>query len=302
MHILITGGVGFIGSHVSEQLYKDGHDITIIDNLSTGKLNNISNIIHTPRVRLIKQDIRLIRSPYTNLIKTAPDAIIHLAAIADVQASISNPLATHDVNVNGTLNILEMCRKLSVPKFIFASSAAVYGDSNELPIKESTPPNPNTPYGLHKLIGEQYANLYSQLFNIQTICFRFFNVYGVRQNNSGYAGLITAINKSIRSEQPFTKYGDGEQTRDFIHVTDIVEGIILSLNQQDSITCNLGTGKATSVNDAIIKAEQVFGKKMIILKEPTRNEIKHSCANISMAKTKLNWQPKINFADGLKLL
>lgn len=298
MNILITGGAGFIGSHLAEKLLSEGHAVTVLDNLSSGKIDNLNTVKKNPLFSFLEKDIREISE--TDL--TNVDAVVHLAAIANVQKSIEAPIETHDINVNGTLYILEACKKAGVKKIIFASSAAVYGDAKELPIKESLPLHPNTPYGLHKLIGEQYARLYTDLFGLQAICFRFFNVYGARQNNTGYAGLIAALYKSILMGEIFSKFGDGEQTRDFIHVSDIVSAIALSLNQEDSFTCNLGTGQTISVNDAIQQAEQVFNKKINLAEKPARNEIKHSCANIDLAKSKLNWEPKITFSEGLKLL
>lgn len=298
MNILITGGAGFIGSHLTEKLLSEDHMVTVLDNLSSGNIDNLRAVKNNPLFHFLEKDIRDVSEEDFAKI----DTVIHLAAIANVQKSIDEPIYTHDVNVNGTLNFLEASKKAGVKKIIFASSAAVYGDAKELPIKESTLLNPNTPYGLHKLIGEQYATLYSNLFGLQTICFRFFNVYGARQSNTGYAGLISALYKNIQTGEAFSKFGDGEQTRDFIHVSDIVSAIVLSLKQQKSFTCNLGTGLTISVNNAIQQAEKVFGKKINLAEKPARNEIKHSCANIDLAKSKLNWEPKITFSEGLRLI
>lgn len=298
MHILITGGAGFIGSHVSEQLYNDGHQITIIDNLSTGKITNISSITSHPRVRFIHHDIR---TPFTDLLTSKPDTIVHLAAIADVQQSITDPSTTHDVNVSGTLNVLETCRQLSISKFIFASSAAVYGDVAQLPITENTPHNPQSPYGLHKSIGEQYAQMYQQLFGINYIILRFFNVYGPRQNASGYAGLITAINQSATNNIPMIVYGDGKQTRDLIHVSDVVRAICMASTHTitEPHILNIGSGVSISVNEAISVAERIINRSLKRTSEVARNEIRHSRANIQKAKDTLNWHPRVSLEQGL---
>ena len=245
MKIIVTGGAGFVGSHLTELLIKNGHFPIIIDNLNTGKFKYIKKFVDEGKADFIKLDIR----NFSKLMKLPKcSAVIHLAAIASVIESIDNPSFVNDVNVNGTLNMLEFCRKKKIKKFIFTSSAAIFGN-NESKITESSPTIPTTVYGSSKLTGEQYCRIYSELFGITTIILRPFNIYGPRQNDT-YAGVITKFLTRLSKNKPPIIFGTGKQTRDFIHVHDVARAFFLALryNKTKFDVFNLGTGKSTSIN------------------------------------------------------
>ena len=245
MKIIVTGGAGFVGSHLTELLIKNGHFPIIIDNLNTGKFKYIKKFVDEGKADFIKLDIR----NFSKLMKLPKcSAVIHLAAIASVIESIDNPSFVNDVNVNGTLNMLEFCRKKKIKKFIFTSSAAIFGN-NESKITESSSTIPTTVYGSSKLTGEQYCRIYSELFGITTIILRPFNIYGPRQNDT-YAGVITKFLNRLKKNKPPIIFGTGKQTRDFIHVHDVARAFFLALryNKTKFDVFNLGTGKSTSIN------------------------------------------------------
>tara|TARA_Y100000310_G_scaffold343504_1_gene451461 strand:- start:1465 stop:2385 length:921 start_codon:yes stop_codon:yes gene_type:complete len=245
MKIIVTGGAGFVGSHLTELLIKNGHFPIIIDNLNTGKFKYIKKFVDEGKANFIKLDIR----NFSKLMKLSKcSAVIHLAAIASVIESIDNPSFVNDVNVNGTLNMLEFCRKKKIKKFIFTSSAAIFGN-NESKITESSPTVPTTVYGSSKLTGEQYCRIYSELFGITTIILRPFNIYGPRQNDT-YAGVITKFLTRLAKNKPPIIFGTGKQTRDFIHAYDVARAFFLALhyNKTKFDIFNLGTGKSTSIN------------------------------------------------------
>ena len=245
MKIIVTGGAGFVGSHLTELLIKNGHFPIIIDNLNTGKFKYIKKFVDEGKADFIKLDIR----NFSKLVKLPKcSAVIHLAAIASVIESIDNPSFVNDVNVNGTLNMLEFCRKKKIKKFIFTSSAAIFGN-NESKITESSPTIPTTVYGSSKLTGEQYCRIYSELFGITTIILRPFNIYGPRQNDT-YAGVITKFLTRLKKNKPPIIFGTGKQTRDFIHAYDVAKAFFLALhyNKTKFDIFNLGTGKSTSIN------------------------------------------------------
>lgn len=299
MNILVTGGAGFVGSHVVEILATEGHKITVVDNFSSGNVENLAEVKQNQNVEIVDCDIRELDAQIFNAI----EAVIHLAAIVGVQESIDNPIETHDVNVNGTLNVLEACRKARVKKFIFASSAAVYGDAKKLPITEDTPLQPLSPYALHKVIGEQYAKLYSDQHDIKAVALRFFNIYGPRQKAGGYAGLITALKQAINEQSQVSIYGDGLQTRDFIHVRDVAAAIVASLEVENSMSIyNVGDGQAKSVKEILDLMQTTTGKAINVARKPARKEVRNSVADISKIKQELNWRPTISFKDGLQEL
>ena len=245
MKIIVTGGAGFVGSHLIELLIKNGHFPIIIDNLNTGKFRYIKKFVDEGKADFIKLDIR----NFNKLMKLPKcSAVIHLAAIASVVESIDNPSFVNDVNVNGTLNMLEFCRKKKIKKFIFTSSAAIFGN-HESKITESSPTVPTTVYGSSKLTGEQYCRIYSELFGITAIILRPFNIYGPRQNDT-YAGVITKFLTRLAKNKPPIIFGTGKQTRDFIHAHDVARAFFLALryNKTKFDVFNLGTGKSTSIN------------------------------------------------------
>jgi UDP-glucose 4-epimerase len=292
MKILVTGGAGFIGSNLVDKLIEKGYKVFVIDNLSSGKKENLNK-----KAIFYKVDI-------CNLNKIFPlfkdiDYVFHLAANPKVLFSVQNPIKSHKINVDGTLNVLYASYKNKVKRLIFASSSAAYGDIKKLPLKEYMIPKPISPYGLHKLIGEYYCKLFSNLYNLETVCLRYFNVYGPRMDPNGpYALVIGKFLKLRKENKPLTIYGDGKQTRDFIYVDDVVNANILAMKSKkvgSGEVINICSGKNYSINYI---AKLIGGKKIYL---PARKgEMKHTLGDNSLAKKLLGWKPKISFEEGIK--
>jgi nucleoside-diphosphate-sugar epimerase len=292
MKILVTGGAGFIGSNLVDKLIDEGYKVFIIDNLSSGKKENINK-----KAVFYKADI-------CHLDKILPlfkeiDYVFHLAANPRVIFSVENPIESHKVNIDGALNVLYASYKNRVKRLIFASSSAVYGDIKKLPLKENITPNPISPYGLHKLIGEYYCKLFSNLYNLETVCLRYFNVYGPRMDPNGpYALVIGKFLKLRKENKPLTIYGDGKQTRDFIYVDDVVKANILAMKSK-----KVGRGEVINIcsrkNYSINYIAKLIGGRKIYL--PARKgEMKHTLGDNSLAKKLLGWKPEISLEEGIK--
>ena len=301
--ILVTGGAGFIGSHLVDRLLKEGLEVIVLDNLSSGYIKNIKRHIGNKNFRFVKDDIRN-QELINKLIKDV-DVVFHLAAIVSVPRSIKDPILTNEVNVNGTLNLLDAARRSNLKKFIFASSCAVYGIPESLPLKENSPLRPISPYGSSKLAAETYVQTFHKVYGLKTVCLRYFNVYGPRQSKGKYSSVISRFLNALRKNKPLRIYGDGKQTRDFVHVYDVVEANLLALLKEKAIgECfNIATGKPTSIENLARKLMAISGKEAeIIHLKPRRGEIKHSFADISKAMEKLGYKPKIPLENGLKNL
>lgn len=301
---IVTGGAGFIGSHLVDQLLADGQGVVVIDDFSTGRPANLASHQQQPNLWVIK------RSVTDNLddvfTQYQPAAVFHLAAIPSVQFSIQNPAQAHDVNVNGAINLLNNCRQFKVKRFVFASSSAIYGDQPQLPNVETMPANPLSPYALHKLVVEQYAKLFSNLYELQPVLLRFFNVYGPRQNPAGeYAGVISKfIDQLLRGQTPVI-YGDGQQSRDFVYVADVVRALISAGNLKAgpaiSQPINIGHGQSFSVNQITAELIKLSGAEVAPQHGPAVIEPRQTLADITKAQTWLGWQPQFSLADGLRL-
>lgn len=300
--ILVTGGAGFIGSHLVDALLARGAQVRVLDNFSTGKLANLP-VAH-PRLEIQAGDIRHREEVAAALL--GMEAVVHLAAVASVQASVEEPLATHEANFLGTLHLLEGCRAQRINRFIYASSAAVYGDTELLPVAESLPANPQTPYAADKLAGEFYLDFYRRNFALQPAIFRFFNIYGPRQDpSSPYSGVISIFTSRILAGQGLTIFGDGEQTRDFVFVTDLVAILVLALTAEEVApgAVNVGTGVASSLRQLISALETIAGKKAQIDHAAARpGDIKNSCADIARLQTRFGYRPATAFSAGLQEL
>ena len=301
MNVVITGGAGFIGSNLVNALLDRDYDVTVIDNLSTGKLDNIRNLLENNKnLNFIQGDIRdlsLLQKIFNN-----KDYVFHLAAISSVAKSVENPILVDEVNIRGTLNILVAARDTSIKKVVFASSAAVYGDTRELPKREDMPPNPLSPYAVSKLTGEYYCRVFSELYDLKTISLRYFNVYGARQDpNSEYAAVIPKFIHRILDNKPPIIYGDGSQTRDFIYVKDIVRANLLAIEKKDITgVFNIASGRKTSINTLANMIMDILDRKLKpIYEKPREGDIKDSYADISKAKNKLGFKPLYTLEDGL---
>lgn len=288
--VIVTGGAGFIGSHIVDLLVSEGYEVHIIDNLSAGKKENVN-----PKAMLHVADIR----DRDKLIKLFKNVfyVFHEAAMPRVQYSIENPLETHEVNVNGLLNVLEACRLNSVKRLIFASSSSIYGDPKSLPTKEEDDINPMSPYASHKCIGEIYLKLYSKIYNLETVSLRYFNVYGPRLDSEGaYPLVIGYFLKQLKNNQPLTITGDGTQTRDFVHVKDVARANFLAMTSNKigkGEVINIGGGEKFSINEI---ANLLGGNIKYI---SSRLEPHDTEANIHKAINLLDWNPLIKFKDGI---
>jgi len=301
--VLITGGAGFIGSHVVDRLVKDGYAVRVIDNLSAGRLDNISGHLVSEKVEFVKGDIR----DATLVGKTLDDVdvVVHLAALISVPFSFEHPDLTFDVNLLGTLNLLRSSIEKRIKRFVFASSCAVCGESEFLPINEEARTNPISPYAESKLIAERYCLGLSQKQLLQSVVLRFFNVYGPRQGVNDYSGVITRFIEFSKKRSPLVIYGDGSQTRDFVSVHDIVEAVMISINHDQAIgeVFNIGSGKPTSINELAKTILELADPDLKVIYEKSRTgDIKDSYADISKVKTLLGYEPEILLRDGLRPL
>ncbi|MEM2842021.1 MAG: SDR family oxidoreductase [Thermoproteota archaeon] len=300
--VLITGGAGFIGSHIAEELVKKGAEVLVIDDLSAGKMENIRHLWMKRNFKFIQGDVRDEKLLLENLKNV--DLIFHEAALTYVAESIDFPKDYHDVNVNGTLNLLEAARRTEVKKIIFASSSSVYEDAPER-LTEDAHINPQSPYALTKLIAEKYCLLYNEVYGLETVILRYFNVYGPRQRPTGaYAEVIPKFIWRVKRGLPPEIYGDGEQSRDFVHVEDVVQANILAAtnNAVSGEIFNIGSGKATTINSLAFTIIQLLGVKDLkpIYTRERKGDVRHNCADISKAISQLKYRPKISVEAGLR--
>ena len=298
MRILITGGLGQVGSYIGGRL-SENHDVTVLDNFS----NSLNNIKLPSNVKIINEDIRNTKVVKELVSKT--DTIIHAAAQISVKESIENPIYDSDNNICGTLNLLEMARKSDIERFIYFSSAAVYGKPENLPINEEHHPNPLSPYGLSKLTGEKYAMLYYSLYGLPVVCLRPFNIFSPRQNPaSPYSGVITRFIEKIRNNQAPVIFGDGKQTRDFVYIEDVVEtvyNVMVNRNAKGEIF-NIGTGNPTRIDELAKTIIKICNIKMVPKFMNARiGDIRESYADITKARNILGYKPKYSLEKGLKL-
>jgi len=301
MKVLVTGGTGFVGCHLVKSLISKGHFPIIIDNLSTGNYRKIKKFVDSKKAQFFVADIRNLK----NLLNLPqPDSVIHLAAIASVVESIKNPRLVNDVNVTGTLNLLEFCRVKKIPQIIFISSAAVFGDYRK-EISEDSPTNPTSVYGATKLFGEQYCRIYSSMFGLKSIILRLFNVYGPGQNEE-YAGVISKFIERISKNKSPIIFGKGTQTRDFIYVDDVVDACTqaLSYSPKNNLEIfNVASGKSISVNNLANRCLKILNKKSLSpIHKKGEIGVPNSSANIRKASKMLGFFPKTKLNDGLKTL
>lgn len=302
MNILVTGGAGFIGSHLTEELLAQGHQVIVVDDLSSGSM---SNLPLDGKLIFIQKDI-LSCSPEDFPVRI--DAVAHLAAIPSVVTSWDEPIKSHTSNLSATVSVLELCKKMGVAKVVFASSAAVYGDIDRIPISEQAPTKPISPYGLQKLASEDYLRLFAGHFSISAVALRLFNVYGPRQRpDSAYSGVISIFSAAMRNNKPINIYGDGLQTRDFVFVKDVAKAFALALTRQMDggafLVCNVATAKKISLLDLVEALRVNFPEwnSEIEFKPSRPGDILESQADISRAK-EIGFQPEFDIATGLERL
>ncbi len=293
--IVITGGLGFIGSHLVERLNID-NEIVIIDDESTGNIGNIRELDFSK----IDTNLGSITTVDLEEILEGCDYLFHLAAQTSVPKSVDDPFITNEININGTLRILEAAKNNGIKKVVFSSSSAVYGETRSVPINENMPINPISPYAISKATGEFYAKSYTQLYNLSTISLRYFNVFGPRQDpNSQYAAVIPIfISKLLKNERPVI-YGDGEQSRDFVSVKNVVDANILAAESKETGEFNIGLGKSITINELLESIKNIMGKDIEPSYQKERSgDIKHSLADISKASL-MEFNPEVDFKDDL---
>ena len=297
---LVTGGAGFIGSHLVEALVGQGDEVRVLDNLSTGRRENLTAVADS--IELIEGDIR---DP--NAVGAAVrgvERIFHQAAVVSVPMSVRDPVTNHAVNVDGTLNLLDAARVAGVECFVYASSSAVYGDLPDLPKVETMPTAAISPYGLSKHIGEQYARLFTQLYGLRTVGLRYFNVYGPRQDpSSPYSGVISIFVDHLLANTPPSIYGDGRQTRDFIYVADVVRANLLAAGAPDAAgeVFNVSTNQSFTIVELWETLQIIAGTHLAPrFGEERLGDIRHSYASCEHARQTIGFEPEINFRDGLR--
>jgi len=300
--VLVTGGAGFIGSNLTEALLKKGHRVRVLDNFSTGKKQNLFFDEAYPSVEIVEGDIRDVVTCQAAM--KGVDYVFHQAALPSVQRSVEDPLTTHFVNANGTLNILLTARDAGVKRVIYASSSSIYGDTPTLPKKEEMPPNPLSPYALQKYIGEQYARLFFQLYGLETVSLRYFNIFGPKQDPASiYSAVIPRfINALLCNEAPVV-FGDGEQSRDFTYIDNVVHANLLALSAErlQGDVINIACGKRTSLNQLLDILNVALGSKVSpVCKEPRKGDVKHSLAEISRGKQLIDYDPQVDIETGLR--
>jgi UDP-glucose 4-epimerase len=299
--VLVTGGAGFIGSHTTDALLRAAVETWILDNFSTGSSRNLSHWRNDKRLHVVHGEV----TNFCLLSKVAKrvDAIIHLAAQVSPYVSMNNPELTNAVNVNGTLNVLRAARKVGVRKIVYASSSSVYGELQRTRMRENESTTPITPYGVSKLAGEKYCQAFAHAFDLPTVSLRYFNVFGVRQSSNPYSGVIAIFAKALTDGRQPIIYGNGQQTRDFIHVTDIIKANLLALKSQKGTgeTFNIGTGSPTSINQLYNLIALSSGRQDIrpIYKSKRPGDIVSSCADISNARTHLKFRPTTKLENGI---
>jgi len=300
MRYLVTGGAGFIGSNTVDELVRRGHEVVVLDDFSAGKAGNLAQV---------RSKIQLMEASVTNFdaLREAcrgVDCVIHLAAQTSVPRSVEDPIETNLVNVSGTLNVLVAARDAKVKRVVFASSCAVYGKTSVLPIRESAGLAPISPYGLSKQIGEAYGRVFRELYGLEFVALRYFNVFGPRQDpSSPYSGVLSVFNAALRGGTQPIVYGDGEQSRDFVYVKNVVEANLLAAEAKGAsdLIFNIGTGNRYTLNQTLALLGRITGRPAVAKYASAREgDIRDSQADIALAREALGYQPHVEFEEGLK--
>jgi UDP-glucose 4-epimerase len=301
--VLVTGGAGFIGSHLVEALLAKGYKVRVLDNLSTGKVGNLP--MDNANLNLVIGDV----ADSATVAQAMRDcsAVVHLAAVASVQASVDDPVSTHQSNFVGTLNVCEAMVKAGIKRVVFASSAAIYGNNGEgSAIDEDTPKSPLTPYASDKLASEYYLDFYRREHGLEPVIFRFFNIFGPRQDpSSPYSGVISIFTERAMKQQPVSIFGDGEQTRDFVYVEDLVRILLQAVEAHEPMAgaVNIGLSRSTSLNDLIAELDAATGNSLTVnYQAPRQGDIRHSRANNARLLERFNLPEPTSIGQGLAQL
>jgi len=296
---LVTGGAGFIGSHLAEELVRRGHRVRVADALTTGKRSNLD---HVPEVEFLEGDLADLT--FAQAAVQGIDFVLHQAAIPSVPKSVADPLTSHRSNVDGTLNMLLAARDAGVRRLVFAASSSAYGDTVELPKHEDMPSDPLSPYALQKVVGEMYLRMFTQLYGLETVSIRYFNVFGPRQDpSSAYSGVISVFATALLEGRPPTIYGDGEQTRDFTYVADVVSGVLKACDAPDASgqVINVATGGRISLNRLYETMRAIVGSPVKPVYAAARaGDVRDSQADISKARRLLGFEPVVSLEEGLR--
>jgi UDP-N-acetylglucosamine/UDP-N-acetyl-alpha-D-glucosaminouronate 4-epimerase len=296
---LVTGGAGFIGSHLAEELTRRGERVRVVDSLVTGHRKNLA---HLPRVEFIQGDLAEFAVAKRALLDI--DYVLHQAAIPSVPRSVEDPITSNRANVDATLNLLVAARDAKVKRVVYAGSSSAYGNTATLPKREDMPTNPLSPYALQKLVGEQYMQMFTTLYGLETVTIRYFNVFGPRQDpSSPYSGVISVFAKALLENRPPTIYGDGEQTRDFTYVANVVDGVLRAAKAPGASgqVFNVATESRISLNELFRTMRRLMGSELNPNYGPTRSgDVSDSQADITRARTVLGYKPIVSFEEGLR--
>lgn len=302
MRALVTGGAGFIASHICERLLKEGHEVICLDNFDpyydpSLKRNNIKPLLNNKKFKLVEGDIRDQRLVW-ELITQSIDYVFHYAAQAGVRTSVENPLKTHEINATGTLSILHACLNSNVKKIINASSSSVYGKVKYLPFDENHPNAPISPYGVSKLMAEHYCRVFFEIYGLKIISLRLFTVYGPRMRPDLAISIFT--NKA-RGNETIKIFGEGTKTRDFTYIDDVIEANLLAIKKSDGGIYNIGSGSRISIDELAKKVIEITeSKSRVVYAHPQRGDAEHTWANVDKAKKELGWEPKVTLEYGLR--
>ena len=298
-HYLVTGGAGFIGSHLSEELVRRGHRVRVADSLITGKRSNLDHISGAEFLEGDLADMDLARKAVDGI-----EVVLHQAAIPSVPRSVTDPMTSHRANVDATLNMLLASRDAGVKRLVFAASSSAYGDTPTLPKHEEMPTNPLSPYALQKVIGEQYLQMFTRLYGLETVSIRYFNVFGPRQDpTSPYSGVISVFATALLENRPPTIFGDGEQTRDFTYIANVVNGVLRAAEAPGASgeIINVATGGRISLNQLFEEMRKLIGAEVRPNYAASRpGDVRDSQAEITKARTILGYEPSVSFEEGLK--
>jgi nucleoside-diphosphate-sugar epimerase len=300
MRYLVTGGAGFIGSNIVDELLRHGHEVTVLDDFSSGKEENLA---------AAKNKIRLVRSSITDLGAArdacrGTDCVLHLAARTSVPRSVEDPIETNRVNIDGTLNVLVAARDAKVRRIVFAASSSAYGETPTLPKIESMPPEPISPYGVTKFVGELYAQVFGRVYGLENVSLRYFNVFGPRQDpSSQYSGVLSRFMLAVLGDSQPVVFGDGEQSRDFTFVDNVVDASLRACEAPAASgrVFNVGTGSRITLNQVLQLLEKICGKVVRAKHDPPRaGDIRDSQADIALSRKILGFEPRVNFEEGLR--